>query len=257
MPRLRADRVTWRDTATACGITVWNEQLQRAAAASERRRYHQRSLLHDQLVGEEFAGLRAWLREQAALLEMRKAAALCRRLWDERRYWSAVYELAAGAALRRAGPRPLHEQRWDQPGGGVQTPDRACTTRRGGWSRWWRCTPTRPRPPTGKVAKQLVAGLRANLRQVELTGGFTGHGYHLRILADRTGRPVQAPVGLRAQLAWPTPTAGRVDADKFTRKIEGKASKYRALAAELGVPLVIAVGAEPFTASPWPSSTTC
>lgn len=92
-----------------------------------------------------------------------------------------------------------------------------------------------------------MAGLRANLGQVELTGGFTGHGYHLRILADRTGRPVQAPVGLRAQLAWPTPTAGRVDADKLTRKIEGKASKYRALAAELGVPLAVAEGAEPFT----------
>jgi hypothetical protein len=231
VPRLRADRVTWRDTATACGITVWNEQLQRAAAASERRRYHQHSLLHDQLVGEEFAGLRAWLREQAALLEMRKAAALCRRLWDERRHWSAVYELAAGAALRRAGLRPLHEQRWDRPGGGVQTPDwsvydpagrlvalvevhtdqpapdvdaqirdwRAFGDRLGEIARpviFYLDAPSPPRPSTGKVAKQLVAGLHENLRQVEL---------------------VQAPVGLRAQSAWPIPAAGRVDADKLTR----------------------------------------
>jgi hypothetical protein len=252
------------------------EARERLIRADLTRSRHLRSLIYDIAINDEFACQREWMGEQVALLEDAHARQFASKLWRERDHWSAVYELAAGAAVRRVGLVPAYEERWGKltPDWTVRTPDGelACLvevhtdqppSEVDARIRGWRSFGDRfntvaspfifmvadgPQvPPSAGVGKRIVRQMSQSLMQITRTGRFSSHGYTFVVMTDPAGRPVQAPNGLRAQLAWPTPTAGRVSAEKLADKVDNKVTRYRHLANELNVPLVVAVGAEPFT----------
>ncbi|REF00315.1 hypothetical protein [Thermomonospora umbrina] len=258
------------------GAEAEAEFRERLIKRDEARLWHHRSLLYDIAVKEEFAALRRWARQELALLSKDQRHQLAGKLWRERDHYSAIYELAAGEALRTAGLTPVYEQRWGKlspdwsvygNGGGLvclvevhtdQSPREVDDQIRG-----WRSFGDRFNsiaspfvfmvaedspwePPSAGDGKRIVQEMRESLFRINMTGRFQSCGYAFVVMTDGSGRPVRGR-GLRAELAWPTPIAGRVSAEKMARKVNDKVSRYRQLADDLNVPLIVAVGAEPFT----------
>ncbi|MGW3652757.1 hypothetical protein [Streptomyces sp. NPDC000878] len=76
---------------------------------------------------------------------------------------------------------------------------------------------------------------------------FRSQGYTFLLQADPSTGQTMRPPGMRTILVPPSNMAGVVSAGPVTAGIERKVSKYRALAQEAGLPLIVAVGADKFT----------
>lgn len=196
--------------------------------AERRRRYDhlpqvQRELSYDIQVQDEYAPWRAWFDEQLALLPGKKADTLAGRLWRDEFFWSVIFELAAGAGLRRAGFTVTYEQSLDE-GGGL-TPDWTVTTPDGqplflvevhtddpsketfAQMRAWHhlveaikkipvsvvlqlaATEGPPQPPDAGTAKKIAAEVQQQLLSVwnwaQTTPiKITSHGYTLLVMGD-------------------------------------------------------------------------
>ncbi|MHB9861997.1 hypothetical protein [Streptomyces sp. YIM S03343] len=252
--------------------------------AEQRHRYgkrppENRMLSYDQAVLDEYEPWRIWLDEQLDLLPEATAAAFAANLWRDQNFWPDVIELAVGAALRRQGFSVEFERRW-----GTLTPDwtvigadgtpvalvevlthspRQGTTAK---IKAWHALverlkeipvpvvlavagdPSRPlNTPDARTAKKIAQDLRRELLSPLHQTLFRSQGYTFLLQADpRTGRSMQPP-GMRTILLPPSNLAGVVSARSLTVGIEKKVSKYRALAKEAGLPLIVAAGADRFT----------
>ena len=233
-----------------------------------------RPLTFDNAVGSDGEARRAWYDEQLALLPKDQADKLAGRLWLDSWYWPVTFELAVGAALRRAGYAVAYEQPW-----GKQTPDWTVLGLDGRPQmfvevhtdqptdgtykklRAWRGLEVRiaeipcpvvlmlqsqgaaPIPPDPKIAKQITAVLRTRLTCDPFTPLLIeACGYQFTI---RLG--MRSTLGTQAQFYAPSGVAGAVSAKKLTVRIDAKVAAYAALAKEHDVPLVVAVGAHRFT----------
>lgn len=252
--------------------------------AEQRDRYgkrppENRMLSYDQAVLEEYGPWRIWLDGQLGLLPERTANAFAANLWRDQNFWPDVIELAAGAELRRRGFGVEFERRW-----GNLTPDWTVvgedgtpvalvevlthSPEQGAFAKMkaWHALVERikqipvrvvltvagdsSRPvaaPDPRTAKKIAQDLRrALLSPLNLTA-FRSEGYTFLLQADpRTRRPMEAS-GMGTVLVPPSGMAGVVSAQPVAARIEEKVSKYREVAREAGLPLVVAVGAHPFT----------
>ncbi|MFD9081654.1 hypothetical protein [Streptomyces erythrochromogenes] len=252
--------------------------------AEQRDRYgkrppEQRMLSYDLAVLDEYEPWRIWLDEQLDLLPEPAAKAFATNLWRDQNFWPDVIELAAGAALRHQGFGVQFERRW-----GNLTPDWTVVGEDGapvalvevlthspeqgafGKMKAWHALVERikqipvrvvltvagdsARPleaPDPRTAKRIAQDLRrALISPLNLTV-FRTEGYTFLLQADpRTGRPMEAS-GMGTVLVPPSSMAGPISAQSVTARIEKKVSKYRDVAREAGLPLVVAVGAHRFT----------
>ncbi|MFJ8636988.1 hypothetical protein [Streptomyces sp. NPDC093568] len=252
--------------------------------AEQKRRYGQRRpegrpLSYDLAVEDEYGPWRAWLDAQLALLPDKQADNYARNLWRDQNFWSDHIELAAGEALRASGLRVEYERLW-----GTQTPDWTVLDAEGrpmalvevlthspskelfGRMKAWHdlvervkqipvpvvltVAGFRDRPldaPDARTAKKIAQDLRRYLLSPVLQAELPSQGYRFLVMADRqTGATMQAP-GMRAILVPPSGRAGVVSAQPLVAGIEEKVSKYRTLAEEAGLPLIVAAGADKFT----------
>lgn len=247
----------------------------------------QRELSYDIQVQDEYAPWRVWLDEQLAQLPEKKANTLAGRLWRDEFFWSVIFELAAGAGLRRAGFAVAYEQPVD--GGGltpdwtVMTPDgrplllvevhtddpaKDTFARMRGWHHLVEAikkipvsvvlqlagTEGPPTPPDAGTAKKISAELQEQLLSVwnwnqQTPIKVSSHGYTFMVMGDPRlgGRAMDSPLGMHAAFDPPTSRAGQVSADKLLARVADKVSKYRRLADQHDLPLVIAAGAHKFT----------
>jgi hypothetical protein len=252
---------------------------------AHRRRYghrpaQQRQLTYDIAVLEEYAPWRDWLDEQLALLPPHQADKLARRWLLDEHFWPVIFELATGAGLRAAGLRVVYDREYDN---GL-TPDWTVLSDRGdplclvevhthsppketfGQMRAWHglvqrikeipvsvvlvlASQGRPiRPPTSQLARKIAQDLRLALLRPGHGPAITSYGYAFRVVANPTGGGVMpSPLGLHACFEPPSCIAGVVSARQLAGKVEGKVRKYGGLADALDVPLLVAVGAHPFT----------
>ncbi|MCT9075254.1 hypothetical protein [Streptomyces fulvoviolaceus] len=243
------------------------------------RRPEGRPLSYDLAVEDEYEPWRAWLDAQLALLPDKHADTYARNLWKDQNFWSDHIELAAGEALRASGLRVEYERLW-----GTKTPDWTVLDDEGqpvalvevlthspsneltGKMKAWHNLvervkeipvpvvltvagpPDRPLdPPNSHTAKKIAQDLRrylfSPLHQVQ----FASQGYTFLVMADpQAGTAMRAP-GMRAILVPPSGLAGVVSAQPLVAGIEEKVSKYRAVAKEAGLPLIVAAGADKFT----------
>ncbi|MGI5286532.1 hypothetical protein ACQEVF_24780 [Nonomuraea polychroma] len=72
-------------------------------------------------------------------------------------------------------------------------------------------------------------------------------GYTFLVQGDRYGHPLSSPFGLFACFEPPSSIAGQVSATQIIGPVKGKISKYRRIVSEHNLPLVVGVGAHPFT----------
>ncbi|WP_405542712.1 hypothetical protein OG478_13560 [Streptomyces phaeochromogenes] len=243
------------------------------------RRPEGRPLSYDLAVEDAYEPWRAWLDAQLALLPEKDADSYAWNLWKDQNFWSDHIELAAGEALRASGLGVEYERVW-----GIQTPDWTVLDEDGwpvalvevlthspskeqyGRMRAWRglvervkqipvpvvLTVAGPRdhplePPDARTAKKIAQDLRRYLLSPLHRVEFPSQGYTFLLQADRqTGTTMRAP-GMRTILIPPSGMAGVVSAQPLVAGIEKKISKYRSLAAETGLPLVVAAGADKFT----------
>ncbi|KWX03235.1 hypothetical protein LI90_4286 [Carbonactinospora thermoautotrophica] len=255
--------------------------------AAQRQRFgskppEQRPLAYDIAVGEEYQEWRAWLDAQLALLPDREADRIAGQLWQEdKRFWPSVFELAVGAGLRAAGLDVAYERSWDglTPDWTVfdiagkplcfvevhtdQPPDATY-----GLLRSWRGLEERIAqipcpvvltlaadpdlsgpipPPDARTAKRIARDLKNALLRLNPQIRISTCGYTFVVLADRWGRQLPSPRGLRAHFMAPSGGAGVVSAWQLVERVGEKIAKYRELAATYEVPLVVAVGAHRFT----------
>ncbi|GAA2030948.1 hypothetical protein GCM10009839_33510 [Catenulispora yoronensis] len=183
----------------------------------------QRELSYDIQVQDEYVSWRDWLDEQLAQLPEGKADTLAGRLWQDEFFWSVIFELAAGAALRRAGFSVAYEQPLDGRSG--LTPDWTVTTSGGqplflvevhtddpsketfAQMRAWHhlveaikkipvsvvlqlaATEGPPRPPEAGTAKKIAAEVQQQLLSVwnwsqPAPIRITSHGYTFLVMGD-------------------------------------------------------------------------
>lgn len=246
------------------------EQRARFGGLSPERR----PLTYDIAVEPQSEARRAWYDEQLALLPQEHADKLAGRLWDDRWFWPVTFELAVGAALRRAG----YTVAYDRPCG-TQTPDWTVLDRGGEPAmfvevhtdqppdgtykrlRAWRGLEVRiaeipcpvvlmldsrgvaPRAPDQKSAKQIAVVLRKRLLSGPiLPSRIEACGYVFVVRSD-----MNSTLGMRAEFRAPSGVAGPVSARKLTERVDGKVATYAAIAQKHDVPLVVAVGAHRFT----------
>ncbi|MDQ0765659.1 hypothetical protein [Streptomyces canus] len=252
--------------------------------AEQRRRYgHRRPegrpLSYDLAVENEYETWRVWLDAQLALLPEKDAETYARNLWRDQNFWSDHIELAAGEALRASGLRVEYERLW-----GTQTPDWTVLDEAGeplalvevlthspskemyGRMRAWHNLVERVKeipvpvvltvagphdrplePPDARTAKRIAQELRRYLLSPLHRTEFPSHGYTFLLQADRqTGMTMRAPA-MRTILVPPSSMAGVVSAQPLVAGIDEKVRKYRALAEETGLPLIVAAGADKFT----------
>ncbi|MFC8270154.1 hypothetical protein ACFUIZ_31235 [Streptomyces cinereoruber] len=252
--------------------------------AEQRHRYgkrppENRMLSYDQAVLDEYEPWRVWLDDQLDLLPQGVAAAFAANLWREQNFWPDVIELAAGAALRRRGFRVEFERKWrnltpdwtvvDEDGTPValvevltHSPQKGTTAKIKAWhglvERLKQIPvpvvltaagdPSRPLDtPDARTSKKIAQDLRRALLSPLQQTVFRSEGYTFLIRADpRTGQ-VMRPRGMSTILVPPSNMAGVVSAQPVAAGIEKKVSKYRALAQEAGLPLIVAAGADKFT----------
>lgn len=236
-------------------------------------------LSYDLAVEEEYEPWRSWLDKQLALLPNKTADAVAAKLWRDQNFWPDIIELAAGAALRAGGFEVQLERRW-----GELTPDWTVIDGDGkpvalvevltysppkdtyGKMKAWhnlveriKQIPVpvvltvagdgnRPLPaPDAGTAKKITQDLRRTLLSRLHQDAFNSQGYTFLLQADRrTGRTMQPP-GMRTILVPPSSMAGIVSARPLANGIDEKVSKYRELADEAGLPLIVAAGAHKFT----------
>lgn len=243
----------------------------------------QRQLTYDQAVADEYAPWRAWLDEQLAHLTPAQAAAAAGKVWLDESFWTVVFELAAGAALRERGLNAVYEAKFDD-----QTPDWTVLDEAGepacfvevhtdmpapgtfGRMRAWHGLVQRIKqipvpvvltlapsqdpidPPDARTAKQIAQELRRQLLSILQPSPpvYRAYGYtFLAMGAPKFGghRLLESPFGLGACFEPPSCTAGFVSADRLLVNVEAKVGKYRALSQRRRVPLVVAVGSHKFT----------
>lgn len=252
--------------------------------AEQRDRYgkrppENRMLSYDQAVLDEYEPWRMWLDQQLDLLPKPAADAFAANLWRDQNFWPDVIELAAGAALRERGFGVEFERRWgnltpdwtvvDENGAPValvevltHSPQQGAFAKMKAWHALVERLKQIPVPvvltvaadsarpvgaPDARTAKKIAQDLRrALLSPLNLTV-FRTEGYTFLLQADpRTGLALR-PSGMSTVLVPPSGMAGVVSALPVTAGIERKVAKYRALAREAGLPLVVAAGAHTFS----------
>ncbi|WP_406841876.1 hypothetical protein ACICHK_43605 (plasmid) [Streptomyces sp. AHU1] len=238
-----------------------------------------RMLSYDLAVLDEYEPWRIWMDEQLDLLPQNTAKTFAANLWRDQNFWPDVIELAAGAALRRGGFGVEFERRWgnltpdwtviDDDGTPLALVEVLTHSPRKGTSakiKAWHALVERlkeiPVPvvltvagdpsgplqaPDAGTAKRIAQDLRRVLLSPLHQSAFRSQGYTFLLQADpSTGQTMRAP-GMRTILLPPSNIAGVVSAQPVATGIEKKISKYRALAEETGLPLIIAAGADKFT----------
>ncbi|MET9485044.1 hypothetical protein [Streptomyces sp. NPDC006638] len=252
--------------------------------AEQRHRYgkrppENRMLSYDLAVLDEYEPWRIWLDEQLDHLPTAVAAAFAANLWRDQNFWPDVIELAAGAVLRRRGFSVEFERQWgnltpdwtvvDDDGGPValvevltHSPQQGTFAKMKAWHALVERVkqipvpvvltvagdPSRPlNAPDARTAKRVAQDLRrALLSPLHLTL-FRSQGYTFLLQADPGTGQAKRSSGMSTILIPPSSMAGVVSARSVTAGIEKKVSKYRALAQEAGLPLIVAAGAHKFT----------
>lgn len=112
-------------------------------------------------------------------------------------------------------------------------------------------------PPDAGTAKKIARDLKRELLEDPQAIMFFSQDYRFLIMGDprRRGQMV-SPLGMRACFVPPSCRARPVNAHRLMEGIEGKVRKYRALAGQYAVPLIVAVGAHRLPGSRWPTWTT-
>jgi hypothetical protein len=248
---------------------------------AHRKRYGKRppearQLTYDIAVEDEYAPWRQWLDDQLALLPDQASEALARRVWLDEHFWPVNFELATGAGLRAAGLCAVYEQAWD----GL-SPDWTVLSDSGrpltfvevhtdmpapdtfGRMRAWhglverikaipvpvllQLASTKPVSPLdARTAKKIAQDLRRELLSGRLANTFWSQGYTFLVMRDPR-REVVSALGMHACFDPPSSRAGSVTAQRLMEGIEEKVRKYKGLAAQYEVPLIVAVGAHRFT----------
>ncbi|QKW47917.1 hypothetical protein [Streptomyces microflavus] len=252
--------------------------------AEQLRRYgkrppENRMLSYDLAVLEEYEPWRIWLDEQLDLLPDATAAVFAANLWRDQNFWPDIIELAAGAALRRKGLTVEFERRWanltpdwtvlDEAGAPValvevltHSPQQGTSARMKAWHALVERLKQIPVPvvltvagdasgplgaPDARTAKKIAQDLRGALLSPLHRSEFRSQGYTFLLQADPRTRQPMRPPGKGTILMPPSNLAGVISAQPVAAGIQKKISKYRALAEEAGVPLIVAVGADKFT----------
>ena len=252
--------------------------------AAHRRKYGDRSperrdLTYDIAVEDEFAPWRRWLDEQLALLPAKDAVALARKIWLDKDFWTVIFELATGAALRAAGHVVAYERKWnglgpdwtvlgedDQPLCFVEVHTDNPTDGTFARMKAWHALVERVRqipvgvvlqlatgspvgPPDAGTAKTIARELHEQLLQGTTRAAFSSCGYTFHVMGDSRwgGLQLASPWGVRACLNPPSGIARIVDTRRLADQVGAKVRKYTALAEAYEVPLVVAVGAHKFT----------
>jgi hypothetical protein len=252
--------------------------------AEQKRRYggrrpEGRPLSYDLAVEDEYGPWRAWLDAQLALLPEKQAAEFATHVWKDQNFWSDHIELAAGEALRASGLAVEYERRWgtrtpdwtvldegDRPVAMVEVLTHSPPNTVHGRMRAWHDLVERVKeipvpvvltvagpgdrpldPPSAHTAKKIAQDLRRYLLSPLHLVELRSQGYRFLVMADpQTGATMRAP-GMQTILAPPSSRAGVVSAQPLVAGIKEKVSKYRTLAEEAGVPLIVAAGADKFT----------
>ncbi|MFJ4013960.1 hypothetical protein [Streptomyces sp. NPDC090026] len=252
--------------------------------AEQRQRYgkrppESRMLSYDLAVLEEYEPWRIWLDEQLALLPASAADTFAANLWRDQNFWPDFIELAAGAALRQRGFSVEFERQW-----GTLTPDWTVVGENGtpvalvevlthspqkgttAKIRAWHGLverlkqvpvpvvltvggdPSRPpAAPDAHTSKKIAQDLRRALLSPVHRTEFRSEGYTFLLRADPLSGQAMRPPGMSTILVPPSNMAGVVSAQPLTARIAQKVSKYRTLAREAGLPLIVAAGADRFT----------
>ncbi|ALC25700.1 hypothetical protein [Streptomyces sp. CFMR 7] len=238
-----------------------------------------RMLSYDLAVLEEYEPWRIWLDEQLDLLPDTTAAVFAANLWRDQNFWPDIIELAAGDALRRKGLTVEFERSWGNltpdwtvlgedgvPVALVEvlthSPPKGTSARMKAWHALVERlkqipvpvvlavagAPSRPLDaPDARTAKKIAHDLRGALLSPLHRSEFHSQGYTFLLQADPQTRQPMRPPGMRTILIPPSNMAGVISAQPVAAMIQKKISKYRALAEEAGVPLIVAVGADKFT----------
>lgn len=263
------------DHARRFGPDFVAEQLRRF----EDRPPERRSLSYDIAVGDEYAPWRDWLDDQLALLPAKEAAAFAGKLWHDQWFWPGIIELGAGAALRAAGQNVDYERAWQgltpdwtvlgpdgQPQALVEVLTDSPSQALAGQIRAWHALVERikaiPVPvvlalapstagpsvaPDARTAKAITLGLSRFLLAGSEDAEFRTHGYTFQIQGDRRTGGLLRPPGDSTILVPPSGLAGVVTATTLVERIDAKVKKYRAIAQEADLPLIVAAGAHRFT----------
>jgi hypothetical protein len=235
-----------------------------------------RQLTYDIAVQDEYARWRQWLDEQLALLPDQASEALARKVWLDEHFWPVNFELAAGAGLRAAGLRAVYEQAWDglspdwtvlsdsgRPLAFVEVHTDMPAPETFGQMRAWhglverikaipvpvllQLASTKPvSPPDARTAKKIARDLKRELLSERFANTFWSQGYTFLVMRDPR-REVVSALGMHACFDPPSSRAGSVTAQRLMEGIEEKVRKYKGLAAQYAVPLIVAVGAHRFT----------
>jgi hypothetical protein len=218
------------------------------------------------ILAEEFAPFRSWLTAQVDLLQDRTRDRTRTRL-QSTEFRECTHELAVGTALRLGGWSVEHEPNiegftpdWFASGESttfmVEVASRRVSHVRVRALRAWRRLDDRIRqtasgllltvgpggvvPPNDKEAKQLLDDLRkwvirpsTDVGSVRTIGRFT---FTVRMRHDHLVTMLLAPS-----------EGGPVDKTALTRLIREKASAYESLCQTTGLPLVVALSADPLT----------
>ncbi|MEU1455703.1 hypothetical protein [Streptomyces avermitilis] len=236
-----------------------------------------RMLSYDLAVLDEYEPWRIWLDEQLDLLPEAAADAFAANLWRDQNFWPDVIELAAGAALRRKGFTVEFERLWGKltpdwtvigedgtPVALVEvlthSPQQGTSAKMKAWHALVERLKQIPVPvvltvagdrpldaPDARTAKRITQDLRRALLSPLHQIAFRSQGYTFLLQVDPSTRQTMRPPGMRTILVPPSNMAGVVSARSLTAGIEKKVSKYRALAQEAGLPLIVAAGADKFT----------
>jgi hypothetical protein len=235
-----------------------------------------RQLTYDIAVQEKYAPWRQWLDDQLALLPEQVAEALARKVWLDEHFWPVNFELATGAGLRQAGLDVAYEQSWDglspdwtvlsdsgTPQAFVEVHTDMPTAKTFGRMRAWhglverikeipvpvllQLASTKPvSPPDPRTAKKIAQYLKNELLSGRPANTFWTEGYTFLVMQDPDQRVISA-LGMHACFDPPSSRAGSVTTRRLMEGIEEKIRKYKGLATQYAVPLIIAVGAHRFT----------
>jgi hypothetical protein len=252
---------------------------------TQRARYghrppEQRQLTYDIAVDDEYAPWREWLDAQLVHLTPQQADSVAGKVWLDESFWTTLFELAAGAALRERGLAIAYEMNLD----GL-TPDWTVLDQAGeptcivevhtdmpdpatfGQMRAWHGLVQRIKQipvsvvltlapldaplaaPDPRMAKRIAKELRAQLLRPLWPSppAFEASGFTFLAMGRREGGLMDSPLGMAACFEPPSSRAGLVSADRLLEKVREKVSKYQALARSRDIPLIVAVGSHKFT----------